>query len=353
METERPDVEVEYTFLPRADLLAQFTMGAVTGDLPDIGMVDNPDHASFSAMGIFEDITDYVMAWGEKDIFFEGPMMSCMLDGRIYGLPNNSNCLALFYNVDMLEEAGVEVPTTWDELEAAAAILSQGDVFGLAISAVGNEEGTFQFMPWFISAGGTIEDLGGPGPVRAVSFLNNLIEQGYMTRDVMNWTQSDANQSFMQGRAAMQINGPWNIPTIENDVPDLNWAVALVPRDVKYASVLGGENFAVCVNPNDIDAAMDFMFWFHNAENSAAWNDAVGRFPPRSDSVLMRDIWTQDPIFSVFGEAMQYAMPRGPHPRWPEISAAIHTAFHSVYTGSATPEDAMAQAAEVYKEIMG
>jgi multiple sugar transport system substrate-binding protein len=347
-----PGIRVTETLVPRDDLLRQYTMGAVAGELPDIGMVDNPDHASFSAMGTFEDITELVMGWGQKDFFFEGPMMSTMYEGRIYGIPNNSNCLALFYNKDILEAAGVEVPTTWEELEAACATLTHDDVYGLAISAVMNEEGTFQFMPWFISADGSIDDLGGPGPVKAVSFLKGLIDKGYMSGDVINWTQSDANQQFMNGKAAMQINGPWNVPGIERDAPDLNWGVALIPRDVKYASVLGGENFAICANPTNLYAAFNFLTWFHSAETLARWCDESGRFPPRSDSIKLRDLWTTDPVFGVFGEALQYAMPRGPHPRWPEISNAMSTAFHEVFMGVRSAEDAMKAAAEKYNELV-
>jgi len=350
--SEHSGIHVTATFISRDDLLMQYTMGAVTGDIPDIGMVDNPDHASFSAMGVFEDITDLVDAWGEKDYFFDGPMLSTMFEGRVYGLPNNSNCLALFYNADMLEAAGVAVPTTWDELEAAAATLTDGDTFGLAISAVNNEEGTFQFMPWFISAGGSIEDLGGPGPVRAVTFLNGLIESGYMSRDVINWTQGDANMQFMNGLAAMQVNGPWNVPTINREAPNLNWGVSLIPRDQVYASVLGGENFAIGANPTCRDSAFTFLSWFMSAEITADWSESTGKFPPRSDAIQLRDIWTVDPVFSVFGEALQYAMPRGPHPRWPEISNAMSTAFHEVYTGVRTPEEAMRTAGERYAELV-
>lgn len=81
-------------------------------------MVDNPDHASYASMGVFEDITDLYNSWDEAD-FMEGSINSCYYDDKLYGLPWGNNCLGLFYNKSMLEEAGVEVPTTWSELEAA------------------------------------------------------------------------------------------------------------------------------------------------------------------------------------------------------------------------------------------
>jgi len=344
-------IKVVATFVAREDLMKQYTMGAVSGELPDIGMVDNPDHASFTTMGVFEDITDLVNGWGQADQFFEGPMKSATLDGKIYGLPHNSNCLALIYNKKMLADAGVEVPETWDELMAAAEKLTQGDTYGLSISAVKNEEGTFQFMPWFISAGGSIDDLSSPECVNALSFLTEMIDKGYMSKDVINWTQADANSQFIGGKAAMQINGPWNIANIQNDAPDLEFGVALVPKDQVHASVLGGENFGICAGA-PLEESFDVLSFILNAQNVADYCEAGGKFPPRADSMELKDIWTTDPIFSVFAEGMQYAMPRGPHPRWPEISDAMSTAMHESFTGTKTAEAALADAKVKVDEIM-
>ena len=112
------EVHVTAQYLPREELMKQYTIGVVSGELPDCGMVDNPDHASYASMGVFEDITDLYNSWDEAD-FMEGSINSCYYDDKLYGLPWGNNCLGLFYNKSMLEEAGVEVPTTWSELEAA------------------------------------------------------------------------------------------------------------------------------------------------------------------------------------------------------------------------------------------
>jgi multiple sugar transport system substrate-binding protein len=349
-------IHVSYTYVAREDLLKQYTMGALSGELPDLGMVDNPDMAGFIQMGVFADITDQLNAWGQLDQFFPGPLNSCTQNGRIYGLPHNSNCLALFYDKDMLAEAGLSVPTNWTELKEVAKKLTDPAKgrYGLGISAVKNEEGCFQFMPWFISAGGKLEDLGGKGCVDALSYLTDLINEGLMPKDVINWTQGDCNNQFISGGLAMQVNGPWNVATIKNLAPDKNWAVALVPKadDGVYASVLGGENFGVttaCENP---DAAVEFLTWLMSKDVSANFCEAGGKFSPRADSSASKEIWTTDPIFSVFATEMQYAMPRGPHPRWPEISTAISVAQHEAFTGVKTPQEALNGAAETVKAIL-
>ena len=124
----------------------RYTIGAVSGELPDIGMVDSPDMASYISLGVFADITEYLEGWSDLDQFYEGPLSSCMdADGKYYGLPNNSNCLALLCNMDLLKAAGIEnPPTTWDEFKEACEKTTDeaNGVYGFAMSAIANEEGT-------------------------------------------------------------------------------------------------------------------------------------------------------------------------------------------------------------------
>ena len=351
---EHPEVTVKVTFVSREDLMKQYTMGAISGELPDVGMVDNPDHAAFAAMGVFEDITDLLEESGDRDKFFEGPLKSTIYEDRVYGLPHNSNCLALFVNNDMFAEKGLTPPTTWDELLACCEALKDNATdgfFPFAMSAKNDEEGTFQFMPWFISAESSIEDLSGANTVRGLEFLKSMVDKGYMSKDVINMSQADANSRFMNGLCAMQLNGPWNVPTIAQDAPDLNYSVTLVPKDKKYASVLGGENFGVCVGAPKKEA-YELLHWLCSEQVNADFAEQAGKFPVRSDSIALKNIWTEDPIYKVFGEQLEYAMPRGPHPRWPEVSKCVSGALNNVLTGAMSAQDALNQAAAQYQEIM-
>ena len=100
------DIYIVPTFVSREELMKQYTIGAVSGELPDIGMVDSPDMASYISLGVFEDITDYLSDWPDLEQFYPGPMASAKdADGRIYGLPNNSNCLALLCTCTSRQQA--------------------------------------------------------------------------------------------------------------------------------------------------------------------------------------------------------------------------------------------------------
>ncbi len=346
------EIFVNAEYLPREELMKQYSIGVVSGELPDCGMVDNPDHNSYAAMGVFEDITDRFNSWEEAN-FLEGSLNSCKYEDKIYGLPWGNNCLGLFYNEALLKDAGVAVPTTWSELEAACEKLTKDGVKGLAISAIGNEEGTFQFMPWLLSAGGSVNQLDSEESKASLIYLKGLMDKGYISKESVNWTQADAEKQFASGQAAMMINGPWQFSGLKADAPDMKYGVAKVPKadNGVYASVLGGENVGICAGA-DVESAWTFLTYMTNKENSARICKEIGRFSPRSD-VDVQEMFKDDPLNSVFAEVMPGAQSRGPSPFWPDISEAIYIAEQEVFTGMKDVDTAMADAqAKVDKYIV-
>lgn len=353
---ENPDVTVNITYVPRDELIKQYTMGAVSGELPDVGMMDNPEMAAYIEMGICADITDYFNAWDEAQYYLEGPLNSCKSGDRVYGLPHNSNCLAMFYDVDMFEEAGIEeLPETWDELTEVCATLKETfpDVYPLGLSANNNEEGTFHFMSFLLSTGATMYELDSDGAIKAATLWKDYLDNGYIPQDVISWGQTEVNAQFMSGNLAMQVNGPWNISVLNSDAPDKNWDVFLIPKDQEFASVLGGENFAITTACEELELGWAYLSTQCDGQHTAEFNSAVGKFCPRTDGSEYSDVWDTDPILATFNEAMQYAQPRGPEPKWNEYSGVISGAIQEVLTGTKTPEQAMQDAQTAGQEVLG
>lgn len=105
-----PDVKIERRTFPFAELDRQLTLGAISGDLPDIAIVDNVAMNTLGSSHLLADLTDRVEKWGQADQYYKGPWDGCQVGGKTLGIPNNSNCLALYYNTTMLKSAGVEPP---------------------------------------------------------------------------------------------------------------------------------------------------------------------------------------------------------------------------------------------------
>ena len=332
-------VKVNAEYFAFGDYKKQISTAMTADSLPDIIMLDNPDFAAYASMDVFLDITDRMKAWDATPNYFEGPLKSAVYDGKNYGIPITSNCLALFYNQDMLDKAGLPVPTTWGELSVAAEKLSSKDVYGFAVGSPKNEEATFQFLPWMLSAGGSYDKLDSPETIKAVALWTDLIKSGSMSKETINWGQGDAQKQFSAGKVAMFVGGPWMVSAIQTEAPDMKWGVATLPVDVKAASVLGGENIGIVAKTKNPDLAWKFLEAVGDANNMKEFIGSTGYFPPRAD-VAKDDIWTQDPIKKVFAEQMASAMPRGPHAKWPEISEAIFTALQESLSGAKEPEAA-------------
>jgi multiple sugar transport system substrate-binding protein len=339
-----PNVTVKRTYQPFEDLKQKLLQGATAGELPDIVIIDNPDHQSFAALGVLADISDRVSEWGEEGSYFEGPWQSTLYEGRNFGLPDNSNCLTLWTNTALLEQAGVEVPTDWDQLRDAAMKLSRGKTKGFAASAFKSEEGTFQWLPFLWATGADIDSLDSEGGRAALQLWVDLVRDGAMSRSIVNWNQQAVLKQFQNERAAMMVNGPWQIPVIQEESPDLEWEVATLPKQQQGASVLGGENLAITASSENIDAAWELLKWSQRPENLVRYNSIAGKIPSRRDAAESEQ-WTSDPTLKVFVEQLEVAKPRAYGPKYPEISAALQEMLQAAITGDRSVDEAISEAA--------
>jgi len=340
------EITVEAKYVPFADFKKQLSIGASADELPDLVILDNPDHAAYASMGIFADITDKF----DVSTYYDGPVNSCTLDGKLYGVPFGSNCLLMFYNEDMLKEAGVEVPTTWDELLETAQACTKDNVSGFAHCALQNEEGTFNFLTYVWSTGATSYEINSEGGIRALTMVKDLVDSGAMTKDAINWTQGDTMNQFISGNLAMMINGTWQVPTMREEAPDLNWNVAPIPMDMQQASGLGGENYAVISGGNE-EGAIEFLKFATSEETCLYMMETMGYIS--SNSVIAEGQFEDDAIYQAFVEEMQYAYARGPLAEWPDVSDAISLAFNEVITGASEPEAAAEKAQTTIDSIVG
>lgn len=336
------EYEATHVYVPFSDYEKQLTLGIASGELPDLVILDGCSMASFIQLGLFGDISDADINWDE---YIEGPLESTMMDGKHYGIPFATNCTALYYNKDMFDAAGIDYPdenTTWDEFHEMAKALTKDGVYGFGNAATNTDEGTFQCLQWLYTAGGSYTDI--EDGVDAYKLMQEMIEDGSWTKECVNWTQSDVNNNFMAGNLAMQQNGPWQIPGIEANAPDLNYGVTVLPKkdadSGQATSILGGENIGV-VNKDDTSGAEAFLKYYDQTDVMVDAMKQYGSYPPKTEAAN-DTYWTEDPIQKAFLTQIETSIPRGPSASWPSYSSAIQTGFQEVMTSAKTPEQAAA-----------
>jgi len=345
-----PGIVVNPVFIPFNDFNKRLSIGLANGDTPDLVMIDSPNHTAYAAMGLFADITPLLEGWKGKEQYYPASWQSASYQGRQYGVPLGINSLALFYNKKLFDQAGIAPPSTWDELKEAATKLTNGGVTGLGISSPGNEEATFQFLPWLYASGADYRTIGSPEGIHSLAFLAELVRDGYMSNEIINWTQADLTQQFAMGKVAMMVNGSWQIPELAIHAPDLSYGIVPIPKEKERATVIGGENIGVVSGPN-VAEAVKFVKYVASPEVSKTLNRDLGYFPARRD-VANDPYWSEDPRLQVFLHSLEYARSRGPHPRWPEISSAISVALDEALSLHSTPDAAAGAAQSQIDKLM-
>jgi multiple sugar transport system substrate-binding protein len=358
---QNEDIVVEYRALQFDELVTESTRAIATGQAPDIISFDNPDFALFSSRGAMLDITDRVAASSviKTDSYYEGPLNSVTWDGRLFGLPKYTDTIGLFYNKDMFRAKGLDPedpPSTWDELLEAARKLNDpaAGVYGITFSARGNEEGTFQFLPWIQMSGGDYTEVNGPGAVKALGLWKTFLDEKLASQDVLSVGQWDSTGFFNSGAAAMAISGPWELNRMATDAK-FDWGVALLPTETEggeRASALGGFDWGITANTQHPDEAFRMLEFFYSQEHR--YFPEFSSIPARSDIELPETgVALKDAALVVFQEQLKYAAPRGPHPEWQKISKAIYDAMQAALTGQMEPQAALDQAQATIEGIVG
>jgi len=352
------EYRIEARLVPYTQLTAEMIKAVATGTPPDLVTLNDPVVASFASQDQLVDITDRIKNSKVIDLglYYKGPQTSGVWKGRRYSIAREVNALALFYNADLFRAKGLDPdkpPRTWAEVRAAAEKLTDPSkrVFGMGFSAHASEQSTFQFLPWLWQAGGSIDKLDAPEAIEALQYWTDMVQKGYASKDVITQQQNDVINSFMAGNYAMAVGGPWELPRIQKDAK-FDWRVTTLPvKDGKNirASSLGGFHFAIPKGAKEVDGAFKAIeFMSRPTFFQDGWKS--GLMSPRSDSEVKDPLWPQ--AYAVFREQVKYAVQRGPHPDWPEISKPIQTAIQESLTGSKPPAQAMKEAAAKVNPIL-
>ncbi|TQM09677.1 sugar ABC transporter substrate-binding protein [Pseudonocardia kunmingensis] len=342
---QQAGVTIEREVVPGDSLISKVLQQASSRTLPDVLMLDNPDLQQIASTGALAPLSDFGLA---ADGYADGVVSASTFDGQLYGLQPVTNSLGLFYNVDMLAEAGIAPPTTWDELKTAAAALTQGERYGVAFSAVADYEGAWQFLPFMWTNGGDETNIAGPEVAEALQLWVDLVDSGSASRSVLNWRQADVKDQFAAGNAAMMINGPWQFPALD-EVEGLNYEVAPIPvpqaGDTLIAP-LGGETWTL---PQTGDPARqakgaEIIACLNTDENQIAL--ATERTTVPTKTALREQFVAQVPRMEAFTDLVQDARARTGKlgAEWPATATRIYTAVQTAITGGATPQQALQQA---------
>ena len=340
-------VSIERTTVPGKDRMQTVLQRSSSRTLPDVLMLDNPEVKDVAATGALSALEDYNV---DTTAFAGNSLDAVTQDGKVYGLPLPADTLGLFYNTEVLAAAGVKPPKTWAELKAAAAKLTKGDQYGLALSAAATYEGSWQFLPFMWTNGGSETNLDTPEVKEALQLYVDLVKSGSVSKSVVNWTQADVKDQFLAGKAAMMINGPWQIPALETK-PNVKWDSVQIPINKPGqtpTAPLGGMVWTVPMTGDKakMAKAAEFVQCTGSKDSQMNLGKARHTVPVRAD--LHEEYVKEVPTMKTFTEQVENARARTGKlgKDWPKAATTIYTAVQLALTGQTSVQDAFAQAAK-------
>lgn len=324
------DIEVEIQYVPDEDFKKHLALSMADGDMPELALVDSSDLNYFNAMQPFVNVTDQIE---NLDEYLPEAIASCKVDGQMKGMPLGMNCTALFCNTEILEEAGLQVPKTWDELQETALKLTKDNRYGFAMPALRSEESVFSFLPLLWGYGGEIAEIESEESQAAFLKLRELSESGAMSPQVNNLITGDIVRQFMEGNVVMVLVTSAFQQTIQKEKPNMKYVMTLPPsgnENKECVTAIGGEVLVVTPGEKQ-DEALEFVKFVSEKCQMEKLLEQIGYLAPRED-ILQEQIAENEDLKNTW-QIMQQARLREFSVDWPYVSVALTDAMEEEIVG--------------------
>lgn len=285
-----PNIDLTVEVVSWNDIYTKVNTRIANGQAPDILNIDV--FADYQADGLLLPAKDFVSEETYAKMY-PAFLEQSNVDGTIWAIPDLASARAMYYNADILEAAGVEVPTTWEELTAACEAIKAYDssIYPWGIDMTTDEgQAAFAYYTWnngggFVDANGEWA-LNSAENVEAIEYAIGLVNAGYTNTDPANDTRYALQDMFGAGQVAMMI-APNSLPTYVVDGGyEVNYGVAAIPTNTGSSVSAGVMDRFMCFDNGYSDAEMEaiktFFDYFYEDERYSAWVEMEGFLPATS-----------------------------------------------------------------------
>lgn len=339
-------VTVERTGYDTTDLTNKALLAAQQDNSADVLIVDNPVISTLAEAGALTTTEENKLDTSAMEPNLLG---AGQVGGKTYGVPIGANTLALYYNKDLLAKAGVDVASVkdWATLTAALAKVKAAGKKGITFSAIGTEEGSFQFLPWFWGSGAQLAALDSPQAVSALALWTDWLKQGYAPNSVINNTQTTSWQEFASGDYAFSENGTWQLANAEK----LDFEYGIIPIPASSGGTApaptGGEFVSIPVQSKTerYATSQKLVACLTSGDNLLATDTTLSYIAPVA-AVQVKQVAANAKL-EVWVEAVKAAKGRtGDNlgTKYPKISEPLWTAMQAALSGAKTPQQALTDA---------
>ena len=322
-----PEIQVDVQTGPNGNggTYQNFFNQIKAGDAPDLGQIEYDALPNFLVQDGLEDLSaceDVVAsedqfvdwAWGQVTLGTEG----------VYGVPQDTGPMGLFYRADLFEQNGIEIPTTWDEYREAAVKIRElgGYITNFSQSDI-NQFAGFAWQDgaqWFSSddEGWTVS-LADDATTTVADYWQSMLDDD-LVATVPAWTD-EWNNAYNSGQVWTWNSAVWGANSISSGAPDTagNWAVAPLPQWEEGGSSAGnwgGSSTAVLKGSEHLYEATKFALWLNTSDEAlTALAEAANLYPATTAGLDLPvyaegvEFYGGQKIYDVFADAATQVSP--------------------------------------------
>ena len=347
-----PNVNVTLSQVPDYDTKLQVSLAG--GSPPDVFYVNSFKFLDLQNAEALANGNDQVT---DPADFVPNLKAAFTKDGQFYCPPKDFSTLALQYNKDLFDAAGLAYPTadwTWQDMEDAAAKLTNKDkgVYGMVVNP-----DMARWLAFLYQAGGSVYNadatkmtINSPEAKAAMDFYVGLVTKGYAAQssDVSTGWPGEA---FGQGKAAMVVEGNWIMSYLKDQFPDLKFGVAELPAGPKGKATMA---FTVCyaapASGKHLAESWDFINYIAGPEGMKAWTDLGLAMPTRQS--LSAGWAEQYPDSQPFIAGAEYAYPWQFVTGFQAVLDTMNSGIQQAFAGLATTDQVLQEAETVGNQVL-
>jgi len=320
-----PGLSVNVLQIPASEIVRDYQIDVIAGGGPDLFLAPNNGLGNWVRDGLVLPLDSYIE--GRLEGVSENAIEAMMVDESIYGIPESTVIVALYYNRSLLESP----PRNTEEL---LQLVQEGKIIANVLSA-------YYLFGWSGGFGGRLLDDDGKciadreGWVEAMQYLVDLKQAG----GIFEPNYETAEAFFLREDAAMFVNGPWSYPKYKQSLGD-NLGVVVLPSGPAgpAAPLIGADGFYINPNSHNVEAALELALFLTNQESSQSFAEFAGHVPVRLD------VTSEDPHITTFMESSAFGYPEPQSEQFANYWSPFEEMFFKVLTGEVTPQQGVSEA---------
>lgn len=371
---ENPDIKVEIQAIASGDIYTKLAaMATSPDDLPTIFFTSADQIPTLYDLGLTEDLSK----WMDKEVvdgLANGVMDACTIDGQMTYYPVAVQPQAVIYRIDRFEEAGLKVPSTWDEFVGCAKALTkdtdgdgQVDQWGFSMVGSNNSSGQSRFMSYLWSNGYELayqEDGSGewktdittdPAFVDVFSKwtdMNNV--EGVVPTGITEVDYPTAANYFAMGYTSMFLTGPNALGVAYANNPELKGKLGSFKLPGEYSgTMLGAEGYAITAKSTDAEkaAAAKYLAFFTSHDQDMKFWESSGKIPSTTEGQKVSYI-TGDDYAGFLKQIEDGCRPTLPFAGISGLKSALGDAYASVFSNEKTNDQAVEQLVKDLEQLL-